>query len=139
MRAAQTPSSSPRARAMAKLRDGRRIAGLCTECATPTEQPFYLCPGCRDDAAKPHGCSASTMTNMRAPLIADSNVKLKLRANRRILRTLEQALKSARLDNCGIEEEHQEAMRLYLTTWVVGRIQSAIDDMMGKSKSPWAK
>lgn len=54
-----------------------------------------------------------------------------LRMNQRILAKLEDALASAQLRQCAVAEEHQEAMRLYLESWVVGPLESALKDIRG--------
>ncbi len=61
----------------------------------------------------------------------------KLRANRRVLRALRQALHAAKMADCTVEEKHKEAMRLYLKTWVVGPLEDAIADMRGEKHSRW--
>ena len=43
-----------------------------------------------------------------------------------VIDILKEALSSARLENCGIEKVHQEAFKLYLDSWVAGRIENAI-------------
>jgi hypothetical protein len=40
---------------------------------------------------------------------------------------LEHALESAELKGCGVDEAAQEAMRLYLDTWVAGRIRRVLE------------
>jgi hypothetical protein len=62
----------------------------------------------------------------------------KLRANQRILNAIKFALQHAELgEYCAVEPEHQEAMRLYLQSWVVGPLKSAIEDMKGTRRSQW--
>lgn len=39
---------------------------------------------------------------------------------------LQQALAAARLENCGIDPAVQEAMRLYLASWVAGPIERVL-------------
>jgi hypothetical protein len=48
------------------------------------------------------------------------------------LRKLEFALKHARMDHCGVEKEHQDAMRLYLDSWVVDPLVQAIGEIKGE-------
>jgi hypothetical protein len=62
---------------------------------------------------------------------ADAKDLPRLRMNRRILRLIEEATSSAKLERCSVDEEHQAAMRLYLDTWVVGRLEKAINDILG--------
>lgn len=54
---------------------------------------------------------------------------MRLRANRRIMERLEKALRAARLTNCAVEKSAQDAMKLYLDTWVVGPLDQAIEEM----------
>lgn len=61
----------------------------------------------------------------------------KLRANKRILQALKFALRHAELTNCSVGEEHKNAMRLYLSTWVAGPLKDAIADMTGERKARW--
>jgi hypothetical protein len=61
----------------------------------------------------------------------------KLRANQRILKALEEALSYAEMKNCSVDDVHKDAMRLYLQTWVMGPLKSAILDMKGIGKSRW--
>lgn len=59
-----------------------------------------------------------------------------LRANRDILGALKSALKAAKRERCGVDTEHQEAMRLYLDSWVVAPLEAAIAAMEGDKS--WA-
>ena len=51
------------------------------------------------------------------------------RMNRQILGYLESALSAAKLTNCAVDPEHQDAMRLYLSSWVVGPLESALEEI----------
>jgi hypothetical protein len=60
----------------------------------------------------------------------------RLRANRRILKALTASLEAAKAaaddseaSRCGVEPEHRRAMALYLTTWVIHPLQTALADM----------
>jgi hypothetical protein len=53
----------------------------------------------------------------------------KLRISYAILAELKEALKHARRESCAVEQKHQDAMALYLDTWVVGPLESAIDQI----------
>lgn len=52
--------------------------------------------------------------------------KKRLTINRTILRILKRGLRAAKLENCAVEPEHQEAMRIYLRTWCIGPLEDAI-------------
>ena len=40
---------------------------------------------------------------------------------------LDRALEIVQMKRCGVDPEHQEAMKLYLDTWAVGPLQMVID------------
>jgi hypothetical protein len=54
---------------------------------------------------------------------------MKLRINNDIVRDLEAALASARLDSCAVKDEHKQAMKHYLDSWVVAYIEHALDSI----------
>lgn len=54
------------------------------------------------------------------------------RFNKSQLALLRSALKSARLENCGVAKEHQEAMKLYLDTWVCAKLEVLLDEQEGR-------
>lgn len=54
--------------------------------------------------------------------------------NQRQLEQLKEALSSARLENCGVKQEHQDEMKLYLNTWVVWRLESVIEELEARKK-----
>lgn len=56
----------------------------------------------------------------------------KLKMNQRARKLIVEALGSARLERCAIGVEHQEAMRLYLDTWVAGRLEQALKIIDGE-------
>lgn len=55
-----------------------------------------------------------------------------LRVTQNILGALKRALRAAKRERCAVEPEHQEAMRLYLDSWVVTPLQAAIKGIEGK-------
>lgn len=56
----------------------------------------------------------------------------RLRIGYRTLAKIKAALRAAELRDCGVEDEHQHAMKIYLDTWVVRRLQTAIREIEGK-------
>lgn len=61
-----------------------------------------------------------------------------------VIELLEEAdAKAAMGDNCIIDEEHKEAVRLYIDTWVRGPLQAAISYGKGnvglKEASQWIR
>ena len=52
-----------------------------------------------------------------------------MRANLRILKHLADALAAAKLTNCAVDKKAQDAMKLYLDTWVVMPLEEAIKEM----------
>lgn len=52
--------------------------------------------------------------------------------NQKQLDQLKEALSAAKLERCGVKQEHQDEMKLYLNTWVVGRIESVIEEIESK-------
>jgi hypothetical protein len=56
----------------------------------------------------------------------------RLRIGYRTLATIKAALQAAELRNCAVADEHKSAMKLYLDTWVVRRLQTAIREIEGK-------
>ena len=57
----------------------------------------------------------------------------RLRINQSVVYELRDALESARLTRCAVAQEHQDAMKLYLNTWVVRRIEYALEQITGQS------
>jgi hypothetical protein len=61
----------------------------------------------------------------------------RLKANRKIVRQLRDALEHVRAaadptsKRCGVAPEHREAMRLYLRTWAIPPLEDAIERMTG--------
>lgn len=58
---------------------------------------------------------------------ADDKKPKRLRIDRETVRLLQDAFRAARLDNCGVGAEHQDAMHLYLHSWVASPIQRALE------------
>lgn len=50
-------------------------------------------------------------------------------APKRVLERLEKALQAALMKNCGVNDEHKRAMRLYLNSWVAEPIKEALLDL----------
>jgi len=61
-----------------------------------------------------------------------SKSKRRLRINQEAVRNLRAALKAAKRERCGSDQEHQEAMRIYLDTWVVAPLETALAIIEGK-------
>jgi hypothetical protein len=59
----------------------------------------------------------------------------RIRINRKALRLIKDALASAKCERCGVDEKAQKAMRLYLDTWVVARLQFAVEIIEGELDS----
>lgn len=60
--------------------------------------------------------------------------------SKRAIAKLRDALSSARLENCALAGEHQQAFRPYLESWVAGRIEAALDEMTAGTvydPEPW--
>lgn len=49
-------------------------------------------------------------------------------------RRLQEALESAKLTHCGVDQEHQDAMKLYLTSWVVKPLESVLTAIRERAK-----
>jgi len=64
------------------------------------------------------------MDEARAP-------KKRLRMNEKARRLIVEALRSAKLERCGIADEHKEAMKIYLDSWVVTRLEVALEIIDG--------
>lgn len=58
-----------------------------------------------------------------------------LSENSSVIRHLDNAIEAAKLKRCGVEEEHQEAMKLYLDTWVVMRLEGIRRVLVGEQKA----
>jgi hypothetical protein len=56
----------------------------------------------------------------------------RLRANRNIENAITRALAAADLERCSIDQEHQDAMRQYLQTWVAQPLRDALSQMRGE-------
>lgn len=68
-------------------------------------------------------------------LLADARTLGRLRANRQILRLIEEALRAAELHNCAVEPQSaQDAMKLYLDSWVALPLREAIKAMTAPKK-----
>ena len=69
----------------------------------------------------------------------------KLRVNKGIEQLLLKALEAAELRSCGVAKEHQLAMRIYLSSWVVGPLREALTRMgsavppESSSESSWSQ
>jgi hypothetical protein len=50
-----------------------------------------------------------------------------MKINKAILNCIKTARKSATLENCGVDKIHQREMKIYLNTWVVDRLNEAIN------------
>jgi len=48
---------------------------------------------------------------------------------------IERAYNSAMLEQCGVDPKAQEAMRLYLKTWVAGPLSSALRYIRGEASA----
>jgi hypothetical protein len=48
--------------------------------------------------------------------------------------TLEEALRSARMESCSVDPVHKAAMKLYLDSWVVRPLESVLESIRAKSK-----
>lgn len=59
--------------------------------------------------------------------------KPRLRMNKTARTLIVEALRSAKLERCAVAEEHKEAMRIYLDSWVVGRLEHALEIIDGKA------
>ena len=62
-------------------------------------------------------------------------MKTKNRTSTRVIRALERALEAAKLRHCGVDKDHQEAMRLYLSTWVAAPISDALEYLKGEKEA----
>lgn len=51
--------------------------------------------------------------------------------NKTLIEVLEEADRAASLESCGINEVHQQAMKLYIDTWIRGPLQDAIGYLKG--------
>jgi hypothetical protein len=82
-----------------------------------------------DDAQAPAEESAGAHPPQGRPLMPRPT---RLKANKEIMRLLKRARAAATLENCGVEPKSaQEAVRVYLRTWVVGPLDAALALMCG--------
>ncbi len=56
----------------------------------------------------------------------------RLRVTEKVRTLVYEAMRSARLDTCAVEPEHKAAMKLYLDSWVVARLELALSIMNGE-------
>jgi hypothetical protein len=66
---------------------------------------------------------------MHAAVMAKTSKRLRMNVRARTL--ISEALRSAKLERCGIAAEHKEAMRIYLDSWVVTRLELALEIIDG--------
>lgn len=72
---------------------------------------------------------------MHAPGMSDAQTpKKRLRMNERARMLIFEALRSAKLERCSIASEHKEAMKIYLDSWVVTRLELALEIIDGTGK-----
>jgi hypothetical protein len=55
-----------------------------------------------------------------------------LKISKLILNNLEAARSAAARERCGVDDASQEAMRLYMDTWILGPLDDAIASIKGE-------
>jgi hypothetical protein len=58
--------------------------------------------------------------------------KKRLYISQEAVGAIRSALAAARCERCGVDKEHQQAMELYLRTWVVSPLERALDLIEGR-------
>lgn len=62
----------------------------------------------------------------------------KRRLPKKVRKTLEYALRQAKRKNCAVDEKAQEAMRLYMDTWIAGPLEDVLSwDDGGETYLDW--
>ena len=54
------------------------------------------------------------------------------RINSEVVRVLRKVLSRAKLESCAVDPKAQEAMRLYMETWIAQPIESCLDVIEGR-------
>ena len=73
-------------------------------------------------------------TSGKVPTFKIESVRKTPKCSWAIITRLLEALEHAKLKNCSVDKKAQEAMKLYLDTWVVGHISAAIQAMTIKTE-----